>query len=320
MTKSFTLVQLRYFATVAELENMTAAAKALNVTQSTLSSAVSQLEQAMGVQLFTRLPRRGLRLTAAGRRLLGHSAPLLEEADQLPGQVREDDNRLAGDLTIGFFSPLTPFRAPILLDEFRRAHPDVHLTILEGDQEYLRRALRDGKCELALMYDLGLGSEQPRRLVARIPPHVIVAADHPRARTPDEPVSLHDLADEPFVLLDLPHTREYYLSLFKLLGIAPRIRHRTTGYETVRAFVSKGQGYSLLNQRLPHNLTYTGDPVVPLRLVEDLPPTEVLLVSPPGARPTLKAKAFEQVCLRVYGEPTPTARGDQSTESISRTN
>lgn len=48
MMRSFTLVQLRYFCTVAELENMTAAAAALNVTQSTLSSAISQLEHAMG--------------------------------------------------------------------------------------------------------------------------------------------------------------------------------------------------------------------------------------------------------------------------------
>ncbi len=56
MGKSFTLVQLRYFSVVAKLENMTAAALAVNVTQSTLSSAIGQLEREMGVELFTRLP------------------------------------------------------------------------------------------------------------------------------------------------------------------------------------------------------------------------------------------------------------------------
>ncbi|WP_244303072.1 LysR family transcriptional regulator [Leucobacter coleopterorum] len=48
MTSSFTLVQLRYFATVARLEHMTAAATELNVTQSTLSSAIAQLEAELG--------------------------------------------------------------------------------------------------------------------------------------------------------------------------------------------------------------------------------------------------------------------------------
>lgn len=299
MTRSFTLVQLRYFCTVAELENMTAAAADLNVTQSTLSSAILHLEQAMGVQLFTRLHRRGLRLTPAGRRLLQGSLVLLEEADQLPKTVRENRRNLVGDLTVGVFAPLAPFRTPVILEEFEREHPGVHLTFLEGDQELIRRALRDGKCELALMYDIGLGAELPRRLLQRIAPHVIVGPDHPLAADPERPVSLHALADEPFILLDLPHTREYYLSLFKMCGIAPVIRHRASGYETVRSFVSRGHGYSILNQRLYHDLTYVGGPVIRLPIVEDLPQIEVLLVRPAGSRPTLKARAFEEICLRV---------------------
>lgn len=301
MMRSFTLVQLRYFCTVAELENMTAAAAALNVTQSTLSSAISQLEHAMGVRLFTRLHRRGLRLTPAGRRLLQSSVILLEEADQLPETVREDGRDLIGELTVGVFAPLAPFRAPLILEQFEREHPGVHLSFLEGDQEFIRRALRDGKCELALMYDIGLGAELPRRLLQRIPPHIIVAPDHPLAADPQRPVSLHALAEEPFILLDLPHTREYYLSVFKMCGIAPVIRHRASGYETVRSFVSRGHGYSVLNQRLHHDLTYAGGAVVRLPLAEDLPQIEVLLVRAAGTRPTLKARAFEEVCLRLFG-------------------
>lgn len=300
MTRPFTLVQLRYFCTVAELENMTAAAASLNVTQSTLSSAISQLEQAMGVRLFTRLPRRGLRLTSAGRRLLKSSLVLLEEADQLPQLVREGEPDLVGELTVGVFAPLAPFRAPVILQEFERAHPGVHLSFLEGDQEEIRQALRDGKYEVALMYDLGLGAELPRRLLQRIPPHVIVEHDHPLAEDPTRPVSLRDLVDEPFILLDLPHTREYYLSLFKLCGVAPFIRHRASGYETVRSFVSRGHGYSILNQQLPHDTTYAGTPVVRLPLAEDLPQIEVLLVHTAGARLTRKATAFEEVCARVF--------------------
>jgi DNA-binding transcriptional LysR family regulator len=69
MAKPFTLTQLRYFAVVAELENMTAAADRLLVTQSTLSTAMAQLEASLSTQLFVRLRTKGLRLTPTGRQL-----------------------------------------------------------------------------------------------------------------------------------------------------------------------------------------------------------------------------------------------------------
>jgi DNA-binding transcriptional LysR family regulator len=301
MTKQFTLVQLRYFQTVAQLENMTAAAAALNVTQSTLSAAIGQLEREMGVQLFTRVPRRGLQLTSGGRRLLRGCQALLEEADLLYQSVREEDEQLVGELNVGIFSPLAPFRAPVILQNFEAKHPGVDVTFLEADQETLRRALDQGRCELALMYDIGLGPELERQVVERIPPHILVAADHPLAEAPEREVSLHQFAEDPFILLDLPHTREYFLSLFQLAGIEPNIRHRATGYETVRSFVARGHGYSVLNQRLHHDLTYAGGRVVPLRITEDLPEIKVLLVSPPGVRPTAKARAFAEVTRRLYG-------------------
>lgn len=59
MGKSFTLVQLRYFSVVAKLENMTAAALAVNVTQSTLSSAIGQLEREMGLSCSPGCPAEG---------------------------------------------------------------------------------------------------------------------------------------------------------------------------------------------------------------------------------------------------------------------
>ena len=300
MSRQFTLVQLRYFQTVAQLENMTAAAAVLNVTQSTLSSAINQLERELGTRLFVRVPRRGLRLTAAGRVMLRRCRAFLEEADLLYEAVHGEDLRLFGELTVGVFSPLAPFRAPVILQSFEARHPGVDVTFLEADQETLRQALDQGRCELALMYDLGLGAELVRHVVERVPPHVLVAADHPLAEHADGGVSLHQFADEPFILLDLPHTRDYFLGLFRLAGVVPKIRHRATGYETVRSFVGRGHGYSVLNQRLDHDLTYSGGRVVPIRITEDLPGVEVVLVSQPGVRQTAKARAFADVTRSMY--------------------
>ena len=82
---------------------------------------------------------------------------VLEEAERLYRSVHDEDAQLVGELVVGVFSPLAPFRAAVILQHFEAAHPGVDVTFLEGDQESLRRALEEGRCELALMYDLGLG-------------------------------------------------------------------------------------------------------------------------------------------------------------------
>lgn len=300
MNKSFTLVQLRYFGMVARLENMTAAAAELNVTQSTLSSAIGRLEEEFGASLFTRLSSKGLRLTPAGKRLLLGSQAFLEEADMLYQSVQEEGDSLTGNLVIGMYAPMAPFKAPVILQEFEAKYPQVKVSFHEGDQESLRQALMDGICELALMYDQGVGEEFSRRVLERIPPHILVPADHPRAKTPQEPVSLRDFADEPLILLDAKHTREYYLEMFSKIGITPHIRHVVTGYTTVRSFVARGHGYSILNQRLENDSTYAGGSVVGLEILEDLAPIEVSLVRPAGAKATRKSLAFEKVCIDIY--------------------
>ena len=115
MPKPFTLTQLRYFAAVAELENMTAAAERMLVTQSALSAAMAQLEASLSTQLFVRMGTRGLRLTASGIQLAQDVKVLLEHADSLYESVRGMDTILAGGLAVGVFTPLAPFRLPAIL-------------------------------------------------------------------------------------------------------------------------------------------------------------------------------------------------------------
>ncbi|GAB40180.1 LysR family transcriptional regulator [Gordonia sputi] len=255
MSNDFTLTQLRYFMAVAEAGSMTAAAQLLSVTQSTVSAAIAQLEHEVGQPLFLRLARRGLELTPAGRRLRSRALGFLEDAGTLLAAVRDEDAELEGEMTVGIFAPLAPFRAPVILQAFERAYPKVHVRFFEADQEGLRLALAQGRCEVALMYDLGVAVDAESQVVETVAPHVIVAADHPAAANPFGEVSLRDLEADPFVLYDVPHSRDYFLALFRQLGLTPRVRHRASGYETVRSFVSRGHGDSILNQRLHHDLT-----------------------------------------------------------------
>ncbi|WP_284987973.1 LysR family transcriptional regulator [Arthrobacter sp. fls2-241-R2A-172] len=303
MAKPFTLTQLRYFAVVAELENMTAAAQRLMVTQSALSAAMAQLETSLATQLFVRHKSRGLRLTQSGRQFAKDIASFLEQADSLYESARGMSATLVGELKVGVFAPLAPFRLPAILQTFETRHPGVEVSILEADLATLQEALMDGRCDVALTYGLGLGKGFTYKVVERVPPHVLVHEGHPAAARPEREISLKELDGEPSVVLDLPHSREYYEQLYAMAGVVQNVRHRFAGYETVRSFVAKGHGYAILNQRLHSDVTYSGGRVVLLALTNNFPPIEVMLVRPQGVQATRRVLAFEETCLTLYGAP-----------------
>lgn len=301
--RPFTLTQLRYFAVVAELESMTRAAARLLVSQSAVSTAMAELERTLGAQLFLRNRSTGLKLTSTGRKFAIGVKPFLDQADVLFESAYGQAEALTGELVVGVFSPLASFRLPVILQAFESRHPGVEVSFLEANLATLHAALKEGRCDLALMYGHGLGPEFTSQVLERVPPHVIVSADHPLANTPAQEVALRDLVGEPLILLDLPHSREYYESLFALAGVTPNIRHRFSGYETVRSFVARGHGYALLNQRVHNDVPYSGGRVVPLRLTDEFPPSEVMVVRLSDAVPTRRTLAFENSCRRLYGAP-----------------
>lgn len=296
----FTLVQLKYFQEVARDENMTAAAQRINVSQSTLSTAVLRLEQSFGTPLFHRHPNRTLTLTENGRKLLARTTELLDQSTSLSEYGRGLNQQVSGTLDLGAFSPITPFRLPRMVQVMSARHPDVAVNVHEHDLARLHDGLFAGEFECALMYSIGMPAGLNRTVVDRVHPHLLVHAGHPLAAL-RRTVHLSEIAHEPYIRLDLPHTRDYYDELFRLSGVEPRTQHSFGGYETVRAFVAEGLGYSVLNQVLP-SMTYAGSPLVSIPLEADLPGIDVLLAWPETATLSLRAQAFFDVCRQVYSQ------------------
>jgi DNA-binding transcriptional LysR family regulator len=140
------------------------------------------------------------------------------------------------------------------------------------------------------MYGYDLDDDIDHVRVGDATPYVLVAADHRLARR--KRVSLRELGDEPMVLLDLPHSSDYLEHLGDAVGFRPRVRHRTAGFETVRAMVANGHGWSVLNQRPASPTTYDGSQVVTLEIKDALEPLPIVLASMKGVRLTRRAQAF----------------------------
>lgn len=295
----FTLKQLKYFVAVAEHGSVTAAAKALYVSQPGVSAAVAQLEELFDVQLLIRRKARGVELTTSGRALLASARELLHHADDVMTQGRELNYTLTGSLRIGFFHTIGPHVVPDLLARFRQEYSNVAVSLLEGDLEQLYNALMAGDIELAVLYDLGLDDHIERCRLRRLPPYVLVSPDCPVAG--HAAVSLRDLVDEPMILLDLPHSREYFTSLFRSIGVEPRVAYRTKSVPMVRSMVANDLGYSVLNFRPRVRSDYDGKPLVYVDLKDGCAGLELVLAWRTGVRLTTRARAFINVAKAHLG-------------------
>lgn len=297
----FTITQLRYFTEVARAGSMTEAARRLQLSQPALSSAINQLERDLGVQLFDRVPRRGVRLTSAGREFHRDAVALLSHAEGVAERVSNFAGSLSGTLRVGAYQPLAPFRTPTLIQAFARRHPGIAIVLLEADHDQLMTMLDDHVIDVAITYDIAPIERHLAEPLELVPPHMIVAPEHPLASSAG-PVSLARFAGDPLILFDLPHTAHYYLGLFRSLGIEPDVRYRISGFETVRGLVGRGFGVAVLNQRIGHDLTYGGGRVRRLELHEDLPGLTLMLVRRRDDE-SQRLRAFVRVCRSHFAVP-----------------
>jgi len=289
-TYAFTLIQLLYFAAVAEHGSMTGASKSLMISQSAISTSISQLERDLGVQLFVRHHARGLTLTPAGEDFLRELRPFLIHATDLEDAAKGVGRSVVGDLVVGWFSTLAPFRLPSVVSSFEERYPNARVKVIEGEHAQLKEALREGRCEVSVMYGYDLGDLRSV-VMDSVRPYAVLPADHQFASR--KSVDLADLVGEPMVLLDLPHTTNYFLSLFRMRGLGePTVRFRSPGFETVRSMVAHGHGFTLLNQRPAHDLTYDGASLVSIELTGHVSPLDVVVAWTSASRLTTRAQAF----------------------------
>jgi DNA-binding transcriptional LysR family regulator len=271
---NLSLRQLRYVVAAADCGHVTDAAKRQNVSQPSISSAIAELEAEIGVPLFIRHHARGISLTPVGERVINEARLLLKHAQDFAQNALDLGDALKGDITVGCFLTLAIRFMPGLLAGFAQRHPGITVTLHEGDQEQLFAMMQSGRVELALAYDLAVSDEIHAEPLIDLPPHAIVAADHPLAGR--KRVSLAELADEPFILLDLPYSRDYFFGLFRALGLTPRVVFRSRSQELIRGLAAHGHGFAIQNAIPATTIAYDGSRIAVLPLDETLTPTRIM--------------------------------------------
>jgi DNA-binding transcriptional LysR family regulator len=298
----FSLKSLLYFVTAADKGSITAAANALNISQPSITAAVAQLENTFGVQLLVRRHAQGVSLTPAGRRFVAEARSLLAHADELKQSARQLGGGLSGELDVGCFITFAPLLMPALLHSFNMHFPHTRIRLHETHIKNLLERLSDGRIELALTFDLSLEPYLEFEPLAEIPLYALLPSGHRLAASPT--VALRDLVAEPLILLGLPESREYFLSIFQRLNLEPRIFFETVSYDMVNAMVAHGHGYSIRHSRSPSaTATIGGAGLVYREIEESIKPAWLGIARMKQIRPTRMSIAFAEFCATYIATP-----------------
>jgi len=273
INQRITLRQLEYVVAVGETGSITAASDKVNVSSPSISAAISQLEMDMGVQIFVRRHAQGLSLTSSGRRLFDEAKVILNKVQNLGAVADDTEGKLRGTLKLGCLITIAPILSANIRRRFEDIYPETEIILYEAHQADLLAMLDRAEIDVALTYDLGIGSNTVFVDVATLPPYVLLGANHPLAAASE--LAIEDLADQPMVLLDLPLSGDYFLSMFHRLGLTPQIGVRTKELPVLRSLVANGYGYGLLNVRTHAAVAPDGLPLVFTPLKGDHQPMQL---------------------------------------------
>ncbi|MBU3079007.1 LysR substrate-binding domain-containing protein [Sphingomonas quercus] len=145
-----TLEQLRIFVRVAELEHVTRAAEALNITQSAASAAIAALEARHGVALFHRVGRR-IELTDAGQILLVEARAVLGRAASAAQALADLGALKRGTLRLVASQTIASYWLPRHLAAFRLRYPSVDVQLAIANTDRAAEAVRNGTAELGFV-------------------------------------------------------------------------------------------------------------------------------------------------------------------------
>lgn len=145
-----TLEQLRIFVGVAEREHMTAAARALNVTQSAASAAIAALEAQHAVKLFHRVGR-GIALTEAGQMFLVEARGLLARATAAETLLEEFGGLKRGTLRVVASQTIAAYWLPPILVAFHERYPALSVELAIGNTEQAAARVHDGEADLGIV-------------------------------------------------------------------------------------------------------------------------------------------------------------------------
>jgi len=242
------LDQLKTFLTVAELGTFSRAAIRLSSTQPMLSRKIKLLELELGTELFHRTGR-GVVLSEGGKLLEQYARGILDTAESAKTAIQALGASPVGQVTIGMPSSIATVLAIELVQEFRRAFPNVSLKVMEGYSGHVLEWLTTARLDVAVLYDTpNLKGKTLRTDPILSDELFLIGSPKDPARIGNGPVQSARLAEIPLVLPSRPHgIRILVDEAMDHNGLTANVQMEIDAMHSMIALAESGLGYTVLS-------------------------------------------------------------------------
>jgi len=243
----------RYLALqkIVEMGSFSKAADVMGYTQSAMSQMISSLEDELSIKLLKRF-RTGTQLTLEGMKLYPYVEQTINNYLSMQEKVKEIRGLDTGIIRMGTLASISAHWMPKILKEFQLIYPGVEFVIHQGDYTSIQNWIKTGVIDFGFINPKAVTGLQTVTLkkgimLAVFPQNHILAQN--------EIVSLSDMADEPFILLEEGH---YYepLEAFNIIGKRPNIKYTIHDDYAIMTMVEAGLGISILAELILHRTNY----------------------------------------------------------------
>ncbi|MAI91228.1 LysR substrate-binding domain-containing protein [Ponticaulis sp.] len=238
--------QLRYFAAVAEEENIGRAALRLHISQPPLTRQIQQLEDELGVKLLHRTSK-GVELTQAGDTLYHEARNILALTAVATERTVKAEQGHLGRLDIAIFGSAILGLIPKTVLEFRNAYPDVNVVLHTMSKPDQIKALRRRQIDIGFNRLLAPHEDITTEVILYEELVIAVNENHPLAKKKD--LKFTDLAGEPLILFPSnarPGFIDYAIRICNDAGFSPNITQEVGDAVTGVALVASGFGISIV--------------------------------------------------------------------------
>jgi LysR family cys regulon transcriptional activator len=243
------LQQLRYVAEVAQRNlNVSEAARVLHTSQSGVSRQISLLEEELGVDVFVRQGKRLVAITQPGQEVLAIARRMLRDVGALKQVGDEYASGEHGRLTIATTHTQARYVLPGILSEFMRAHPDVRVTLHQGNPTQCCEYVLSGEADLAIATE----AIDDFELLVSLPCYqwnrsLIAPPGHPLLDV--KPLTLEAIAAWPLITYDFSFTGGSAVNrAFAARGLTPNVMLSAIDADIIKTYVALGLGVGIVAQ------------------------------------------------------------------------
>ncbi|HPF46318.1 MAG: hydrogen peroxide-inducible genes activator [Alphaproteobacteria bacterium] len=247
------LKQLEYLTALVQTRHFSQASDLCNVTPSTLSAGIRDLEDVLGVSVAERTKRTVI-ITPIGLEIATRARQLLRDAEDIMVLASSERDPMTGNIKFGVIPTIGPFMLPKILTAIENDYPKLKLYLREEQTAILLNRLSEGELDIIL---IALPYETGNFVVSELfndEFYFACHSDHPYATR--KSIALDDLNDQPLLLLEDGHClRDHALDACRIQNSATRVQFEATSLNTLIQMVAEGIGVTLIPEMAADTLT-----------------------------------------------------------------